>query len=343
MTFLAGQSAAELAQLAGDLGQPAYRGKQVARWIYKSWARSVDEMTDLPVGFRTKLAEGHEVFSSTVGHTSVADDGVQKHLIRLADGETIETVYLPYDDRVSVCLSTQVGCPAGCAFCATGLSGFSRNLTTGEVVEQYLWHQVLNPNRRISHVVFMGMGEPLFNYSGTVSAIRLLTGEIGLSARSITVSTVGVVPGILQLAEEGIPVNLALSLHAPDDELRSSLMPTGRKWPIAEVLEACRTYRSRTGRDVTFEYVLMDGVNDSQEHASRLCAVLGDLPGIINLIPFNAVSSQTGFNRPSGNRIAAFRRSLERRSRAVTQRVERGASATAACGQLRRALDEPTP
>lgn len=338
MPFLAGLSSAELAELVGGLGQPAYRGKQVARWIYKSWVRSVDEMTDLPAALRLQLGANHQVMSSEVAHTSLADDGVQKLLLRLPDGDTVETVYLPYEDRVSVCLSTQVGCPAGCAFCATGLSGFSRNLTPGEIVEQYLWHQGLNPNRRISHVVFMGMGEPLFNYSSTVAAIRLLTGEIGLSARSITVSTVGVVPGILQLAEEGIPVNLALSLHAPDDELRTSFMPTGRKWPIAEILAACRTYRTRTGRDVTFEYVLMDGVNDSPEHASRLCAVLDDLPGVINLIPFNSVSSSTGFGRPSGNRIAAFRRSLERRSRAVTQRAERGASATAACGQLRRAV-----
>ena len=337
METLIGKTTRELEAVAVAHSLPSFRGKQIASWLYKKGAQSVDQMSDLPAAFRTLLATDYSIGLPEAVHRDAARDGTVKYLVKCADGNTVESVYLPYPDRVSACLSSQIGCAAGCTFCATAKSGLARNLEAGEIVGQYLRMQS-ESERRISHVVYMGMGEPMWNYDNVIKSIRLLGDEIGLSYRHITVSTVGVVPGIVALAQEKMPITLALSLHAPDDDTRSALIPTGRKWKIAEILEACKEYSVRTQRDLTFEYLMIGGVNDSVEQASALARVLNRyrLQGNVNLIPFNYVSTKQGFKRPTRESIGAFREELERLGRTTTQRMTRGHDVSAACGQLRR-------
>ena len=334
MQPLIGYTNEELSILMLQMKQPAYRGKQVAGWLYHKYVSSIEEMSDIPVNVREILMETYTVGRAVVSHVDAANDGTAKYLFSLSDDEKIESVFLPYADRVSICISTQAGCPAGCVFCATGLGGLARNLTAGEIVDQVLSVQSFHPNHRISHVVYMGMGEPLLNYDSVIKSLRILCQEVGISARRITLSTVGIVPGIIRLAEEGIPVTLALSLHAPDDELRASLIPTARKWKLEEILSACRSYFHSTGRNLTFEYLMIADINDSTEQAKRLADILKGIPGNVNLIPFNHVDTIQGFRRPSRERIKAFRDTLEANGRTVTQRMERGRLINAACGQL---------
>lgn len=326
-----------------EMGEPAFRGRQVATWLYQRQALTFEQMTDLPAKLRTRLSEIASVGLPDVVHEDVAPDETIKYLLRMEDGFTIESVYLPYKDRVSVCLSTQVGCPAGCRFCATAKGGLSRNLTAGEIVGQLLRMQAAS-ERRISHAVFMGMGEPLWNYEAVIQSLRLFRDEIGLSMRNLTLSTVGVVPGILALAEEELPVTLALSLHAPNDALRETLIPTARKWKLDEILEACRIYASKTGRNLTFEYLLLGGINDSPEQARELASLLKKrrLPGNVNLIPFNYVETPEGYKRPERESIQRFREELENAGRPTTQRMTRGHSISAACGQLKRNVQQTT-
>ena len=344
---LIGSTTAELEALAQEAGQPAYRGRQLASWLYKRGATDLDAMTDLPRALRTRLAEMRDSKMPAFGmpevaYKEIAEDETIKYLMRMADGQTVESVYLPYPDRVSVCLSTQVGCPAGCTFCATAQGGLARNLTVGEIVGQFLRMQSQSA-RRISHVVYMGMGEPLWNYEAVVKSLRLLGNEVELSFRNLTVSTVGVVPGIRALAKEDLPVTLALSLHAPDDALRSTLIPTARKWKLEEILDACREYTASTHRNLTFEYLLLGGINDSPEQARALAALLkaNKLPGNVNLIPFNYVETPQGFRRPTRESISRFREELEKAGRVATQRMTRGHAISAACGQLRRTVGQP--
>ncbi len=329
----------ELEVVAQEAGQPAYRGRQIAEWVYRRGAQNIEEMTDLPKEFRARLAESFTVGLPEVAHCDVAPDDTAKYLMRFPDGQTIESVFLPYGERVSVCLSTQIGCAAGCRFCATAIGGLSRNLTAGEIIGQFLRMQSQS-SRRISHAVYMGMGEPLWNYDAVIASLRLLGNEIGVSLRNLTVSTVGVVPGIRALAQESIPVTLAISLHAPDDETRERLIPTARKWKIAEILDACAEYVRRTHRDLTFEYLLIGGVNDSPDHARGLVSLLKSrhVPGNVNLIPFNYVSTPQGFRRPERESVQRFREELERGGLVATQRMTRGHAISAACGQLRRTL-----
>lgn len=315
-------------------GEPPYRGRQIAAWVYRKGVRSFEAMTDLPAALRQRLDGSIRVGSLTLHAAQTSADGAVKYAFRLHDGNIIESVYLPYTRYVSACLSTQVGCPAGCAFCATGRLGLIRNLDAGEIVEQYLLLQSNHPNRRISHVVFMGMGEPLLNVDETVEAARLLTTEVQLSARNLTISTVGVVPGIRRLAESGLRVNLAISVNAPDDTLRQQLVPTARKWPLKEILDAAAEFRNRTGRDVTYEYVLLGDVNDSVAHARELVRALRGYHGAVNLIPYNPVEGLGNFRTPSADAVAAFRAVLEREGRAVTVRQRRGHDIAGACGQL---------
>lgn len=339
MQPLIGITTQELEAVAQELGQPAYRGRQLASWIYKRGATSFDQVTDLPHDLRARLAESYTVGTLKIAHKDAAADGTIKYLVELPDGEKVESVYLPYPDRVSVCLSTQVGCPAGCTFCATGQGGLARNLTAGEIVGQFLLMQS-GSARRITHAVYMGMGEPLWNYEAVVKSLRLLGKEVGVSLRNLTVSTVGVVPGIRALAQENLPITLALSLHAPDDALRAQLIPTARKWKLDEILDACKEYASSTHRNLTFEYLLIGGINDSPEQARALAALLKakQLPGNVNLIPFNYVETPQGFRRPSRESILRFREELEKAGRVTTQRMTRGHAISAACGQLRRSL-----
>lgn len=334
MNTLVGLTSHEIAQLLTGIGQQPYRARQLSAWIYRRAARSFDEMTDLPAGLRQHLASSSRIGPLHVADVRVSADGSVKYVFRLEDGPVIESVYLPYQRRVSVCLSTQVGCPAHCTFCATGQMGYVRNLSAAEIVDQYLVMQGAYPNRRISHVVFMGMGEPLLNVDAVVRAVYLLNSEVQLSARNITISTVGVVPGIRRLAEAGVPVNLAISLHAPDDELRSVLVPMARKWSLKEILESGAEYRRRTGRDVTYEYVLIKGVNDSVAQALKLAQLLEGYHGAVNVIPYNPVPGIDRYETPSQARVAEFVRTLEQAGRPTTQRLRRGRDAEAACGQL---------
>ncbi len=315
------------------LGERAYRGRQLASWIYKKAALSFEEMPDLPAALRARLAETHVVNPLVVAEHQRSSDDVDKLLVHGGDGDVFECVLLPFEDRVSCCLSSQVGCPMGCTFCATGLGGFDRNLSAGEIVAQYLLLQSLS-SKRIGHVVFMGMGEPLLNLDQLVKAMALLHDEVGLSYRHMTVSTVGLVPQIEKLGEMRLPIHLALSLHSPFDEVRDRLMPVNHKWPVEVVVGAMRDYSRMTGRKVTFEYLLIDKVNDTPEQADALARLVKGLPSVVNLIPFNTVDTKQGFARPNRERVRAFRRRLESHGVNVTERVERGHDIAAACGQL---------
>ena len=331
---LLGCSTEELRVLVSSGGQPEYRGSQLAEWIYRRGARSFDEMTNLPADFRTRLSQKYEIGRSCVMATQRSADGTIKLLLEMGGGARVESVGLPYEDRTSCCVSTQVGCPVGCVFCATGLSGYTRNLIAGEIVDQVLSVQETLRDR-VDHVTFMGMGEPLANYEATLKALTLLNTEMGISARNLTVSTVGLVPGIVRLAGEKLQITLAVSLHAPTDELRRQLIPRMTKWTVTEIIDACREYVRLTGRRVTFEYLLLDGVNDGVAEAYELGRVLRGLNCHVNLIPYNGVAD-LGFRASSAKQVKTFREVLERSSIQVTQRVQRGADIDAACGQLRR-------
>lgn len=330
---LTGLTKAELQDLMAGLGEQRWRGSQLAQWIYGKAASDLSQMKDLPASLRESLAESHVVSPLFVADHRTSTDGVDKMLVHNGDGEVYECVLLPYADRVSCCISSQVGCPMGCTFCATGLGGFDRNLTAGEIVGQYLLLQSISP-RRISHVVFMGMGEPLLNLPNVLKALRLLHEEVGLSYRHLTVSTVGLAPQIRELAKEKLPIHLALSLHSPFDEIRSRLMPVNKKWPVKEVMAAMKDYHKATGRKITIEYLLIDHVNDSQEEAQELARLLRGTPSVVNLIPFNWVDTTQGFRRPSKERVRAFRSTLEAAGINATERQERGHDIAAACGQL---------
>jgi 23S rRNA (adenine2503-C2)-methyltransferase len=333
-TRLVGQSRAELRAWVEGLGEPGYRGGQLARWIYGRGARSFAEMTDLPARLRERLAAESEVGRATADQVRASRDGTVKLLLELGDARRIETVLLPYADRTSVCVSSQVGCPVGCVFCATATMGFARNLTAGEMIDQVLAARERAPGGRVTHVVVMGMGEPLLNLDATVKFIRLLREELGISPRRVTVSTAGYVPGIERLAECDLPITLALSLHAPTDELRARLIPLSTKYGLSRVMEAVRNYTERTGRRVTLEYLLLAGVNDRREQADQLAALLRGMISHVNLIPWNPAASHDRFEAPSPAAVRAFQRALEKHGLTVTQRMERGQDIEAACGQL---------
>jgi len=290
-------------------------------------------MNDLPKDLRATLEADYTLNPLAVAKHVRSTDDVDKLLVHSGDNQVFECVLLPYEDRVSCCISSQVGCPMACSFCATGLGGFDRNLTATEIVGQYLVLQRLS-ERRISHVVFMGMGEPLLNYDNVLKSLRVLHDEVGLSYRHLTVSTVGIVPQIRALAKEKLPIHLALSLHSPFDKIREQLMPVNKKWSVKETVEAMRYYQRMTGRKITIEYLLIDGLTDSHDQAEELARLIKGVPSVVNLIPFNYVQTEQGFGRPSADRVRGFRRALEARRVNVTQRVERGHDIAAACGQL---------
>ncbi len=333
---LIGLNTEELRELAVKEGAPAYRGNQLAELIYSQRAHNFDEMTALPRAFRDTLKANYEVGRSPVIASQNSSDGTVKLLLELKDGSLIETVGLPYSDRYACCLSTQVGCPIGCVFCATGLSGFTRNLTAGEIVDEVLAiTEALQSDKRVDHIVFMGMGEPLLNYEATLKAVRLLNGELGIAARHITISTVGFVPGMYRLADEKLQLTMAVSLHAAIDELRRTLVPGMTRWKVAEILEACHSYVKVTGRRVTIEYCLIGGVNDSPAQARELAGLLRDLNCHVNLIPFNPVEG-INFSAAPPKAIATFTGVLREAGIQVTQRLQRGRDISASCGQLRR-------
>ncbi len=343
MEILAGKTNSEIETLVAEtLNVPRFRGRQVAQGLYKRFARDFDAMTDLPKEFRARLQETFQLTPSRVTKTDSAPDGTTKYLLALPDEEVLEAVFLPYAGRTSVCISSQVGCPMACSFCATGTEGLARNLTAGEIVDQVLCLQALHPERRISHIVLMGMGEPLLNLPEVLKAIRLLHEEVGISLRHITVSTVGVVPNIYKLAEEDMPITLAVSLHAPNDVLRSELVPLNEKYPIARLMDACRDYVAKTRRRITFEYVLMAGVNDTEKEAHELGALLRREPLVsVNTIPYNTTDVASRYKRPTPEATRIFRDIVASYGVTITQRQEKGHRIAAACGQLKRSALKP--
>ena len=323
--------------LAESLGAPRYRGRQLAQCIYVKGVTDLEAMTDLPRDFRAALAAQATVELPEIERRTPAQDGSQKLVLRYGDGARVQAVLMPDGDRLTLCVSTQVGCGFGCAFCYTGTMGLERNLSAGEIVAQVMVaRRGLGTGERITHVVYMGMGEPLANYSATVKSLRLLTDPqaFGFSPRRITVSTVGLVSGIERLAKENLRVNLAISLHATSNEIRDRIMPVNRGFAIEELLAACRRFPLPFRQRMTFEYVLLDGVNDSVEDARRLVKLLKGIRGKINLIPFNDWEG-SGFARPPLARILAFQAVLLEHGITATIRWSKGEDIGAACGQLR--------
>jgi 23S rRNA (adenine2503-C2)-methyltransferase len=330
----------ELGRVLREVGEPGYRARQLFGALHKRLVGSWDECTELPTALRARLAERYRVRSGELVLQALSQDGTRKRLVRLADGQEIETVAIPATSpegarRISVCVSTQAGCAMACTFCATGRMGLARNLSPGEIVDQVYGFGRDDPSARPTHVVFMGMGKPLANYRATVAAVRLLSHRDGanLSQRRITVSTSGLVPQILRLAEEGLEITLAISLHAPDDRLRSELMPINRRYPLAELIPAAAAYAERTGRRVSYEYVLLRGVNDAPTHADQLATLLPKRLSHVNLIPYNATDAEYRPTPPVQAR--AFRDRLTRAGLSATIRASRGRDIAAACGQLR--------
>lgn len=315
---------------------PAYRARQVFQWLYRRGVSDFGEMTDLPRALRATLAAEFSIPTPSVARVDVSEDGTRKFLLNLGDGRTVEAVFIPDTPNQTFCLSTQVGCAMGCGFCLTATMGLVRQLTPGEVVGQVrVLSAALELRDRTFNIVLMGMGEPLHNYDNTMAALRILTDPhgFGLPPRRITLSTVGLVPEIERLAAEDVMPNLAISLHATTDEQRGALVPLNRKYGIAEVLEACRRFPLGKRDRITFEYVLLDGVNDTPEDARRLARLLSSQRAKVNLIPLNPAAG-IPYERPSDDRINAFGRILADGGITVSVRKSRGRDIRAACGQL---------
>ena len=335
-----------LAVFCEGLGEKRFRAQQLFRWIHQRGISNPEDMTDLAKSLRGKLAGTARVTRLEVNAQHVSKDGTIKWLFDVGNGDAIETVFIPEDDRGTLCISSQAGCAVGCRFCSTGHQGFSRNLTTGEIVaqlwfaEHFLRKHLNRQDRVISNVVMMGMGEPLQNYAALVPALRVMLDDhgYGLSRRRVTVSTSGVVPMIDRLGQD-CPVALAVSLHAPNDVLRDDLVPLNKKYPIAELMDACNRYLVHAPRDfITFEYCMLDGVNDQPEHAQQLVALVrqhakGGVWGKFNLIPFNPFPA-SGLTRSSAARVADFAKILSDAGIVTTVRKTRGDDIDAACGQL---------
>lgn len=340
---LIGLLPSEMEDLAVELGASRYRGRQLATWIYRKNQFDLDAMTDLPANFRAALSGQAVMGLPSVERITPSQDGSQKVVFRVAAGAggLVSAVVMPDDDRITLCLSTQVGCGYGCAFCLTGTMGLDRNLTADEIVGQLLVANALLPaGQRVTHMVFMGMGEPLANYAAVVKAIRIFIDPrlgLGYSPRRITVSTVGLVPGIERLGREDLRVNLAISLHGASDEVRARLMPINRSWNLEALMRAVRAYPLSPRQRVFFEYVLLEGVNDSGEDAQRLVRLLRGVPAKVNLIPFNDWEG-SAFRRPPLPRILAFQGLLLGAGITTTVRWSKGEDIGAACGQLREPI-----
>ncbi|MEM9450416.1 MAG: 23S rRNA (adenine(2503)-C(2))-methyltransferase RlmN [Cyanobacteria bacterium P01_E01_bin.6] len=329
---LLGLSLNELTDWVTNQQQPAYRGKQLYQWIYQQGARSLADISVFSKAWRAELANV-PVGRSELHHRSEAPDGTVKYLLRLSDDQIIEAVGIPSGKRLTVCVSSQVGCPMACDFCATGKGGFLRNLELHEIVDQVLTVQE-DFQQRVSNVVFMGMGEPLLNSDNVLGAVRSINEDIGISQRSITISTVGIPGRILKLAEHKLQVTLAISLHASNQPSREQLIPSAKPYPLTELLAECQEYVRITGRRVTFEYILLAGLNDCVHHADELADHLRGFQSHVNLIPYNPIS-EVDYQRPDGDRINTFVDTLKGRHIAVSVRRSRGLMKDAACGQLR--------
>jgi 23S rRNA (adenine2503-C2)-methyltransferase len=328
-------SEAELKEWLRSINQPEYRCAQIRGWIFKNFAVSPDEMKNVPAELRVKLAERFGFCRTHEIKSDKSADGTEKLLLRLCDDECVESVVIPSPERFTFCLSTQVGCPVGCYFCASGAGGLVRNLDVSEILDE-LFICCRKTGGPPDNIVFMGTGEPLMNYSNLVAAMNIIGGReyMGISPRRITVSTSGFVPGIIRLADEEKPWNLAVSIHAPTDKVRAALIPLKHRYPIKDICDACRYYFNNTGRIVTFEYTLVKDINDSPAHALELATIAHGCGAKVNLIPLNPVEN-SAFLRPERQTITKFESILRSKKIPVTVRIEKGDNINAACGQLR--------
>ena len=325
----------ELEEELGQLGEKSFRAKQIYQWVHQKLAADFEDMSNLSKALREKLRQQYTLTALNPVEVKISKiDGTRKYLFRLSDGNVIESVWMQYHHGNSVCISSQVGCRMGCRFCASTLDGLERNLTAGEMLDQ-IYRIQADTGERVSNIVIMGSGEPMDNYDNVVRFIRLISHDQGLniSQRNITVSTCGIVPGIRRLAKEGLSVTLALSLHAPNDEVRKTLMPIANKYRIQEILDACQEYFEETGRRLTFEYSLVSGVNDNLEEARALASLLKGMHGHVNLIPVNPIQERD-YVQSDRRAIEAFQHYLESQKIAVTVRREMGRDINGACGQL---------
>lgn len=333
---------AALADHFARMGQPAYRVRQTLGWLYERDAAGFEGMSNLSRSDRQHLAERFRFTAPEVAKLSRSEDGTVKHLWRLEDGELLESVLIPTPSRLTLCISSQAGCAMACTFCATGWAGYRRQLSAGEIVSQFrgarAWARA-NGYGEVTNIVFMGMGEPLMNRKAVMPALEILNRGYGIGARRITVSTVGVVPGILEMAALPEQFRLAVSLHAPNHELRQTLIPIERKYPLPELLDALRAFDAAGGKRITFEYVMIDGVNDAPELADSLADLVGEFRAFVNLIPFNPIPG-TDWRPTPPHAARAFAGRLEKRGVSVFVREPRGRDIAAACGQLRAEATE---
>jgi len=328
----------EIRDWVQEIGESKFRAGQLVEWVYKKFCLSFDRMTNLSKSFREKLQSSFYLPSLSLKNTQLSlDKETIKYLWELKDGSLVESVLIMNDEKRTLCVSSQVGCNARCAFCASGKQGLKRNLEAGEIIEQVVQVEATlrEKGEKLTNIVFMGMGEPLDNFEGVIASLKTITSEnmLNVSKRRITVSTVGVVEGIQKLAEEGLGVNLVLSLHAPTQHVRKKIIPYARKYELADVLRVMREYSKKTKRDVTYEYILIEGINDQDEHAAQLAELIKRDQCTINLIPYNPVPGLK-IRRPSNERIAAFKEILSGAGVRNTQRYTKGKDIAAACGQL---------
>lgn len=331
----------ELTQVIRQMGDKPFRAKQIYQWLHQKLVTDFDAMGNIPKTLRDQLKEQFTLTALHPVDVKISQiDGTRKYLFRLADGNVIESVWMQYHHGNSVCISSQVGCRMGCRFCASTLDGLERNLTTSEMLDQIYRIQTLT-GERVSNIVIMGSGEPLDNYDNVIRFLHMISDENGLniSQRNITLSTCGIVPNILKLADEDVQITLALSLHAPNDEVRKNLMPIANRYSLKEILPACRNYFEKTGRRLTFEYSLVSGVNDNLEEAKALTALLKDMHGHVNLIPVNPIKERD-YRQSDRKAIEAFKVYLEKHGINVTIRREMGRDINGACGQLRKSFLE---
>lgn len=331
----------ELEQEIRELGDKPFRAKQIYQWLHEKLVTDFDQMSNLSKGLRERLKEHFVLTALQPVDVKISRiDGTRKYLFRLADGNVIESVWMQYHHGNSVCISSQVGCRMGCRFCASTLDGLERNLTASEMLDQIYRIQALT-GERVSNIVIMGSGEPMDNYDNVVRFVRMIADEHGLniSQRNITISTCGIVPGIRKLTQENLQVTLALSLHAPNDEVRRTLMPVANSFALKDVLEACREYFDKTGRRLTFEYSLVSGVNDNLQEAKALVDLLKGMHGHVNLIPVNPIKERD-YVQSSQKAIQEFKNYLEKHGINATVRREMGRDINGACGQLRKSFLE---
>lgn len=339
MEILSGLTLKEIEKITDTLHASKFRARQIHNWIYLKSVKSIDEMTDLSLKFREEFKKAAIVTDVKIKVKQVSSDGTIKYLLEYPDGECVETVLMRFDNRANLtaCVSSQVGCAVNCSFCATGKRGFIRNLTYKEIVEQVLTIQ-RDTGLKVTNVVFMGQGEPLLNLDNVLKAMELFNESFQIGARRLTVSTSGIIPQINKLAEDDMQSTLAISLHAPNHEIRRKLMQIEDKYPMPDLKKALKNYVAKTGRRITIEYLLIKDLNDTLDSAKQLVEYLHDIKCNINLIPYNP-TEKNDYQKPSGNSIMRFKSLLEQSGKKVTVRLERGADIDAACGQLRGKVD----